>query len=90
MSEDRLVPLEGPANFRDLGGHVLADGRRIRTGRVYRSDSLSGLTAADVERLRHDLGIRTVIDLRAGHEVEEYGHGALQPHVRQLHLPIVD
>ena len=90
MSEDRLVPLEGPANFRDLGGHVTGDGRTVRTGRVFRSDSLSGLTAADVERLRHDLGLRTVIDLRAPHEVEDYGHGALEAHVRQLHMPIVD
>jgi Protein tyrosine/serine phosphatase len=90
VSDDRLVPLEGPANFRDLGGHVTADGRSVRLHRVYRSDSLSGLTAADVERLRDDLGIRTVIDLRAGHEVEEYGHGLLEAHVRQLHLPIVD
>lgn len=90
MSDERLVPLEGPANFRDLGGHVTAEGRSVRLHRVYRSDSLSGLTAADVERLRDDLGIRTVIDLRAGHEVEEYGHGPLEAHVRQLHLPIVD
>ena len=90
MSDDRLVPLEGPANFRDLGGHVTADGRSVRSHRVYRSDSLSGLTSADVERLRDELGIRTVIDLRAGHEVEEYGHGPLEAHVRQLHLPIVD
>lgn len=90
MSDERLVPLEGPANFRDLGGHVTADGRSVRLHRVYRSDSLSGLTAGDVERLRDDLGIRTVIDLRAGHEVEEYGHGPLEAHVRQLHLPVVD
>ena len=27
--------------------------------------------------LRDELGVRTVIDLRAGHEVEEYGHGPL-------------
>ena len=36
------------------------------------------------------LGLRTVIDLRAGHEVEQFGHGPLAAHVRQLHLPIVD
>lgn len=90
MTADRLVALQGPANFRDLGGHPTTAGHRVRRGRVYRSDSLSGLSAADVELLRQEIGIRTVIDLRAGHEVEDYGHGPLASHVRQLHLPIVD
>ncbi len=90
MSLDRLVALEGPANFRDLGGHATRDGGVVRTGRVYRSDSLSYLSDDDLRRLREELGIRTVIDLRAPHEVEEHGHGPLQTHVRQLHLPIVD
>lgn len=90
MSGDRLVELEGPANFRDLGGHVTEDGRVVRRGRVFRSDSLSGLTAADVEHLRDAIGVRTVIDLRAPHEVADYGHGPLSAHVRQLHIPIVD
>ncbi len=90
MTADRLIALDGPANFRDLGGHLTASGEFVRRKRVFRSDSLSGLSEADVELLRREVGIRTVIDLRAGHEVEEYGHGALQQHVRQLHLPIVD
>ena len=90
MSESRLVDLDGPANFRDLGGVTTDDGGIVRTGRVFRSDSLSYLSGQDVERLRDELGVRTVIDLRAGHEVEDYGHGPLEAHVRQLHMPIVD
>ena len=90
MTAEHLVALDGPANFRDLGGHPTVDGRFVRRGHVFRSDSLSGLSERDVEQLRAEVGIRTVIDLRAGHEVEEYGHGPLQDHVRQLHLPIVD
>ncbi len=90
MGTDRLVPLEGPANFRDLGGHVTTTGRVVRRGRVFRSDSLSGLTPRDVGYLRDILAIATVIDLRAPHEVQDYGHGPLAPFVRQLHLPIVD
>jgi len=90
VSESRLVDLDGPANFRDLGGVATADGGVMRTGRVFRSDSLSYLSGTDVEHLRDELGVRTVIDLRAGHEVEDYGHGPLEAHVRQLHMPIVD
>jgi protein tyrosine/serine phosphatase len=86
----RIVELDGPGNFRDLGGVPTAGGGTVRTGRVFRSDSLSYLSQQDVEHLRDDLGVRTVIDLRAGHEVEDYGHGPLEAHVRQLHMPIVD
>ena len=90
MTADHLLDLDGPANFRDVGGHPTVDARFVRRGHVFRSDSLSGLSDRDVELLRQEVGIRTVIDLRAGHEVGEYGHGPLQAHVRQLHLPIVD
>jgi len=85
-----VMDLDGPANFRDLGGYPTLDGRTTQRGRVFRSDSLSFLSDRDIARLRDDWGVRTVIDLRAGHEVEEHGHGPLSEHVRQLHLPIVD
>ena len=86
----RRVGLEGPANFRDLGGYR-AGGRRLRTGRVFRSDSLSRLTESDVRHIVDELGVATVVDLRAGHEIETYGHGPLgSAGVRVHHLPIVD
>jgi protein tyrosine/serine phosphatase len=90
VSAGNLAELDGPANFRDLGGYTTAAGGTTRRGRLFRSDSLSYLSERDVAALRDELGVRTVIDLRAGHEVEEYGHGPLATHVRQLHLPIVD
>lgn len=84
------LDLDGPANFRDLGGYPTQDGGATRRGRVFRSDSLSYLSDRDLARLRDEHGVRTVIDLRAGHEVDDHGHGPLSAHVRQLHLPIVD
>jgi len=89
VTAGNLAELDGPANFRDLGGYPTAGGGETRRGRLYRSDSLSYLSDRDVAALR-ELGVRTVIDLRAGHEVDEYGHGPLAAHVQQLHLPIVD
>ena len=59
-------------NFRDVGGCPTLDGRRIRTGRLYRSDSLTKLDATDAEAFAL-LGIRTVIDLRRPAEVAEHG-----------------
>ena len=70
----RLVDLEGLHNFRDLGGYPTEDGRRVRPGRVYRSDALHRMTPADVPRVRA-LGLVTVIDLRAPDEVAHVGTG---------------
>ncbi|SOB84830.1 tyrosine-protein phosphatase [Streptomyces sp. 1331.2] len=60
-------------NFRDLGGYPAADGRSVRWGLLYRSDSLGKLTSdADLDKLRA-LGIRTVIDLRYPWEIAAKG-----------------
>ena len=67
VSDD--LALEGGLNFRDLGGATGADGRRVRRGRIYRSGTMSDLTAADQARLAA-LGIRTVFDLRSNRERE--------------------
>lgn len=76
VAGERRVPLEGALNFRDLGGYPTVDGRRVRWGRVYRSDSLHGLTPRD-HRVIDALGIRTVCDLRA--EVEHEANPSLLP-----------
>ncbi|MDI2128266.1 tyrosine-protein phosphatase [Yinghuangia seranimata] len=56
-------------NFRDAGGHATADGRKVRTGLVFRSDGLAELDAADTDTLVR-LGIGLVCDLRSEHERE--------------------
>jgi len=63
----RIIVLEGATNCRDLGDIRTADGRYLRCGLLYRSDSLAELTEADFERLEA-LGLHTVCDLR--HESE--------------------
>lgn len=73
---DGRVLLEGLHNFRDLGGYGTADGRRVRRGRVYRSDALHRMTAADVAQVR-TLGIVSVVDLRAPDEVAHVGTGRI-------------
>ncbi len=54
-------------NLRDVGGHPTRDGRRVRTGLVYRSTDLGRLDPAAVAALGR-LGIRTVYDLRTAAE----------------------
>jgi protein-tyrosine phosphatase len=59
----RRLPLDGAANFRDLGGYRSSDGRYTRWGLVYRSGHLANLTAGDYQYLNR-LGIRLVCDVR--------------------------
>lgn len=64
---ERLLPLEGGRNFRDLGGYTTPEGRSVKWGRLYRSGVMSELTDADYEYLS-GLGIKIVCDLRATDE----------------------
>lgn len=61
---ERLVPLAGAMNFRDVGGYQTADGRFVRWGKIYRSAALSGLTPEDLAKIEA-LGIDYVYDLRS-------------------------
>lgn len=86
----RRVELRGPLNFRDVGGYEVADGRSVRWGQVFRSDSLHHLTEADGHRL-HELGIQAALDFRAHDELVQVGIGHLgELDIRHVHLPTVD
>ena len=63
-AEDRLA---GAPNFRSVAALPAADGRRLRSRRLFRSDMLARLTDADVDRLAA-LRIGTVLDLRRDDE----------------------
>ncbi|GAA0368148.1 hypothetical protein GCM10009092_35520 [Bowmanella denitrificans] len=67
MTANRLMPLEGGRNFRDLGGYQTQDGRTVRWGKIYRSGVLANLTEADYAFV-DSLGIETVVDFRANSE----------------------
>jgi protein-tyrosine phosphatase len=89
-TETRWVRLEGAVNVRDLGGLPTMDGGLTKPGRALRADNLQGLTPADVHHLVHDLGLRTVVDLRTTVEVEKEGPGPLarEPLVRHRHCSL--
>lgn len=67
---NKLIKLEGAVNFRDIGGLTTKNGKRLKMGKLYRSDKLSELTSSDKEILR-SLGIKKVSDLRTRTEVKE-------------------
>jgi protein-tyrosine phosphatase len=66
----RHIVLDGAQNFRDLGGYATEDGRHVRWGLFYRSDSLANLSDDDLARL-HELGIKLVCDFRSDAEKAE-------------------
>lgn len=68
---ERLLPLEGGINFRDMGGYETEDGRRVKWRTLYRSGMMTRLTPADVAHLT-ERGIRTVVDLRTVTEQTNY------------------
>lgn len=86
----RWIDLDGAVNVRDLGGLPTYDGGATRPGRVLRADNLQDLTAADIDRLVADLGVRHVIDLRSEPEVSLEGPGPLTrvDRVRIHHLSL--
>ncbi len=64
---ERVLPLQQGSNFRDIGGYVGADGKRVKWGRIYRSGAMPLLTEADYRQLG-TLGLGTIIDLRSTDE----------------------
>jgi hypothetical protein len=75
-TRERLLPLVGACNFRDLGGYPTVDGRQTRWGQLFRSDTLHELTETDLEVLR-GVGLASIIDLRTATEVGRTGRGPL-------------
>jgi protein-tyrosine phosphatase len=63
------MDLEGVINFRDFGGMPGADGRTVRTGRLFRSGHFAQASDADIERLA-GMDFALFVDLRRPPERE--------------------
>lgn len=69
MIQNRVLPLDAVNNFRDYGGYIAADGRKVRTGVLWRSAQHGEASDNDLDAI-HALGIAKVIDLRGPSERE--------------------
>ena len=86
---DRVPGVESIRNFRSLGGQSTADGRRVRSGLVYRAGHLAEASDSDVKALA-ELGIRTVFDFRNQGDLAVEGPNRLPEGVEQVSLPMAD
>ncbi len=68
--ENRLLPMDGAHNTRELGGYKTTDGKSIKWGMLYRSDKLSDISETDQKYLQ-TLGIKKIVDFRSEEEKTE-------------------
>ena len=87
MLPERDLVWDGCLNVRDLGGHPTSDGGETKFGAIVRSDSVSLLTDAGWEALVAH-GIKTVVDLRGGHERDE--DPPREVPVEVVHVPFME
>ena len=66
---ERRLPLQGAFNFRDMGGYETTEGRKVKWGKLYRSEELAGLTEWDIEYLQKS-SLKLICDYRTDFEVK--------------------
>jgi hypothetical protein len=73
--DERLLPLDGVDNARDVGGLPLRGGGRTRYGVLLRTANPNHefLSPADIAYLVDEFGLRLVLDLRSPEEIERHG-----------------
>ncbi|KAH9983573.1 tyrosine phosphatase family-domain-containing protein [Russula compacta] len=73
LSKHPFVTIDGVCNLRDLGMIPIADGEHVtRSGFMYRSGELSGITQLAGKGQLRALGVTTIFDLRSDTEIAKY------------------
>lgn len=87
---ERLIPMQGTNNFRDIGGIPTTDGRYTKWGMIYRSGRLEQLTDTDIKRFE-ELNIQQVYDFRNDIEIGKAPDRLPDNYTGEyVQLPIVD
>lgn len=66
----RKLAMDGADNFRDLGGYQTSDGKTVKWGMLYRSDSLADLSEQDLAFIQR-LKVKQIVDFRTPFEKNE-------------------
>jgi protein-tyrosine phosphatase len=73
----RSIDFESVFNFRDLGGYSTGMGKSVVWRQLFRSAEFSRMTGNDIKKLREDIGLKSVIDLRSGVELTQGQSGLI-------------
>lgn len=76
-SYSREIDLTSVHNFRDLGGYKTGNGSMVGWRKLFRSSDLNSLNRSDLGKLRNELGITSVLNLKSSFEIEHHGMGLL-------------
>lgn len=63
--------METLVNFRDIGGYLTEDGRKVKTKKILRSGEVINLCEQDKNKLVQDYRLKKIIDFRGDKEVTE-------------------
>jgi len=85
----RHIKFDAILNCRDIGGYRTKDGDTVAWRRIFRCGEIHHMTQHDITRLRDELGVTSVIDLRGSRRVEKTGIGPLnEAEIRYHHVPL--
>lgn len=68
--ESQSIKMEKLGNARELGGYVSQDGRKVKRGLLLRSAKPVSASENDLNRLKNDFHLGTIIDFRMSYERE--------------------
>ena len=74
----RDINFEAIINCRDLGGYQTCDGNTVAWRRLFRSGDLRHMTSNDSHRLKDEIGLVSVLDLRSSFEIKQEDIGLVQ------------
>lgn len=85
----RQIGFEGVLNFRDLGGYCTIGGRTVAWRRLFRSSELHHMTSHDIVKLKDEIRLRSVIDLRSSRQLEA-SSPLYEVGVEYYNIPLLD
>ena len=86
----RHLNFEQIINFRDIGGYRARDGRTVAWRRIFRSGDLAKMNDNDLSRLKGEIALKSVIDLRSETEIQGQDRSPLtKADVKYHHVPFM-
>ncbi len=86
----RSITFESIHNFRDIGGYRTQDGHQVAWRHLFRSGDLRRISSSDLTRLKEEIGLTSVIDLRSPIELKDRTTDPLsEAGIRYYNIPFI-